>query len=72
MTAENHQHDLFSTQILLRAYFVSSQSLGIVLMTLDCGFLFQGLKAVWVLNEPGVADVSAQKNLAAPSVRGLI
>lgn len=42
----------------------------IVLIRLDCGFLFQGLKTVFG-SEGGAANINAQKNLVVPSLRGL-
>ena len=61
---------MFSTQIPVWAYFVCLEGLDIVLIRLDCGFLFQGLKIVSE-SEGRVANVNAQKNLAIPSVREL-
>lgn len=51
---------MFSTHISLWANFVCSEVLGIALIRLDCGFLFQGLNSV-LGSEPGVANINAQE-----------
>lgn len=59
---------MFSTPFSPWANFVCSEVLDVVLVRLDGGFLFPGLKTV-LESEPGAVNLNAQENLPLQSER---